>query len=328
MFLSKTLPLACLATLAFSSPLPRTPTEVLRRELPSPSAYPLEEGACEHEWQYLNFDTNNSNDVAHLKQLHHIICSGEMRALSSYGSGAASSNLAPYKRFYPQNDDEDNWDDLQAGVVKVLDLITGTSSSDGAIGSIVGSFIVDNTDFGAKYPDNANKARCDDEGTLAYTDFDKIDDSDDDGSDDGEIESDGLEKIHFCDSAWSRVNFEEVVSDCKALDPYPSEKMDTFSRIALHEMTHYSTVGPPSLAEGDMIQDVQMFDGEPAYGTVRAHALIDKNQEETAYNPGASETNADNYAWMSLDALVSRHCASDVTGDNWAAFFTQDPPAL
>lgn len=123
------------------------------------------------------------------------------------------------------------------------------------------------------------------------------------------------------------MNFEEVVSDCKALDPYPSEKMDTFSRIALHEMTHSSTVGPPSLVDGDMIKDPEMFDGEWAYGTVRTHALVDKNQDE-AYNPQVSETNADSYAWMSLDALVSRHCASDVTGDNWAAFFTQYPPAL
>lgn len=144
MSLSRTVSLALVVALACATPLPKTPTHILPRELPKPSAYPGKEGACEHEWQYLNFNKDDIDDKQRLEKLHHTICSGEMRALTSYGSAAASSLLAPYKRFFPQNDEEDNYDDLQGHVVKVLDLITGTSSTDGAIGSIVESFVVDN----------------------------------------------------------------------------------------------------------------------------------------------------------------------------------------
>jgi hypothetical protein len=145
MSLPKTISLALVVALACATPLPKTPTRILPRdELPKPSAYPGKEGPCAHEWQYLNFNKDDIDDKQRLEKLHHTICSGEMRALTSYGSGAAARLLAPYKRFFPQNDEEGNYDYLQGHVVKVLDLITGTSSSDGAIGSIVESFVVDN----------------------------------------------------------------------------------------------------------------------------------------------------------------------------------------
>jgi hypothetical protein len=60
--------------------------------------------------------------------------------------------LAPYKRFFPLTDEVENYDDLQDNVVEVLELIMGTSSSDGAIGSIVESFVVDN--LGMSQPKN------------------------------------------------------------------------------------------------------------------------------------------------------------------------------
>lgn len=82
--------------------------------------------------------------------------------------------------------------------------------------------------------------------------------------------------------------------------------MDTFSRIALHEMTHYTSVDPPNV-DSEMIQDVQMTGGETASGTVNAHALVDKTQADY-FNPALAENNADNYAWTALDALVSRNC--------------------
>lgn len=159
------------------------------------------------------------------------------------------------------------------------------------------------------------------EGTLAYTQFD-----------DGEDE-DGLEKIHFCDIAYDVVQFEEVVADCAALDAYPSEKMDTFSRIALHEMTHYSTVGPPIIGDDDddgEIKDVTLTDPDDdetfgAYGPTNTHALVDEAQDDY-FNPALTESNADSYAWMSLDALISRHCAADP--NNWENFFTENPPAI
>jgi len=113
--------------------------------------------------------------------------------------------------------------------------------------------------------------------------------------------------------------------------------MDTFSRVALHEMTHMSTVGPPIIGNPDddedgQIKDVPLYDGEAdedfgAYGPINAHALADPEQDDY-YNPDLTETNADNYAWMSLDALVSRHCAKDPSGDKWADFFTESPPPI
>jgi hypothetical protein len=144
MSLSKTVSLALMVALTHASPLPKALTRILPRELPVPSAYPGEEAACEHEWQYLNFNKDNIDDKQRLEKLHHTICSGEMRALASYGSYAASGILTPYKRFFPQNSKEDDFDDLHDHVVGVLDLIAGTSSSDGAIGPIVGSFVIDN----------------------------------------------------------------------------------------------------------------------------------------------------------------------------------------
>jgi hypothetical protein len=323
----------------------------LPRELPTPSDYPGKEGACEHEWKYLNFDKDDSTDQKRLEKLHHTICSGEMRALTSYGSGAAERLLAPYKRFFPLTDEVENYDDLQDNVVEVLELIMGTSSSDGAIGSIVESFVVDNlgmsqpkntclplyrrqsrwplsTDYNDKYPKAANKEVCSTEGTEAYTSFD-------DGV--GNIEADGLEKIHFCPIAWDRPQFDAIVADCEGnTDAYPSEKMDTFSRIALHEMTHMSTVGPPIIADPEdddddgQIKDVSLYDDEgafAAYGPINAHALADPEQGDY-YNPDLTQTNADNYAWMALDALVSRHCASDPSGDMWQGFFTESPPRI
>jgi hypothetical protein len=154
MSLSKTASLALLVALACASPLPKAPTRIIPRELPKPSAYPGKEGACEHEWQYLNFNPDDIDDKQRLEKLHHTICSGEMRALTSYGSGAASDLSPSYKRFFPENTAENNYDVLQGHVVKVFDLITGTSSSDGAIGSIVGSFVVDN--LGKSKPNKIN----------------------------------------------------------------------------------------------------------------------------------------------------------------------------
>ena len=42
--------------------------------------------------------------------------------------------------------------------------------------------------------------------------------------------------------------------------------------------------------------------------------------------PAVAEINADSYAWMSLDAWISDKCSTDDSGNNWASYFTQDPP--
>jgi hypothetical protein len=156
-------------------------------------------------------------------------------------------------------------------------------------------------DFGL--PMNAKK--CTNDDTWAYTLKDDVDQR---------------EKIHFCDISWDLpARTADVVADCSALDEYPSDKMDALARVALHEMTHYSTVGPATF--GRQIADVPNADGEPAYEPDRTHGLI--HQDE---NPVAAEVNADSYAWMSLDAWVSRICAEDPSGNNWQTYFTKDPP--
>lgn len=98
--------------------------------------------------------------------------------------------------------------------------------------------------------------------------------------------------------------------------------MDAFSRIALHEMRHYSSVGPAtSLAQ--QIGDATNADGSPAYDPPRVHGLVDVNQDD---NIAVAEINADSYAWMSLDAWISRKCSPNSSGNDYAGYFTQDPP--
>lgn len=97
--------------------------------------------------------------------------------------------------------------------------------------------------------------------------------------------------------------------------------MDTFSRVALHEMMHYSSVGPPSTL-GEQIQDVFNVDRKVAYDPPRVHGLVDKNQDN---NPALTEINADSYAWMALDTWVSMTCSNDQA--TYDQFFEQNPPA-
>ncbi|MCJ1330054.1 hypothetical protein MMC10_006735 [Thelotrema lepadinum] len=303
MSLSKFISLSLVVAVATASPVLKSPSRVLRRDPPAPSAYPLGD-ACDHEWQYLNFNPSDATDSAHLMTLHNVICSGEMRAVSSYGQASAQSNLKPYARYFPPSDEDD---DTQGQVASVLGLIAGTSSTDGAIGAVVGGMVVDNLDFGTNVEGAPTCATGGDDGeTAGYTVVDTLDD---------------LEKIHFCDPAWALGSAGDV--DCGSLDPYPSTKMDSFSRVALHEMTHYSTVGPASEL-GEQIVDVKNTDGNYAYDPPRVHGLIDPNQDN---QPGLPEDNADSYAWMSLDSFVSDHCSPEGTsGNDYQFYFTQNPP--
>lgn len=316
--------LALVVALTRAGPILNNPSRVLRRDAPAPSAYPLD-SACGNEWQYLNFNTTVATDRVHLQTLHDVICGGEMRAISSYGQISAQNVNTPYKRYFPESDDED---DYPTNVKDVLGLIAGASSTDGAIGTVVGTFVVDNLgkllqlrfpissdfdslwqspltpsiDFAANVPGASD---CTVEGTLAYTLEDQVDD---------------LEKIHFCDLSWTRGEASDV--DCASLDPFPSTKMDSFSRIALHEMMHYSSIGP-NTPVGETIGDCKNRDSEPANDPPRVHGLLDPNQDD---NPAVTEINADSYAWMSLDAWMSQNCIAGSDTNNWASFFTQNPP--
>ncbi|KAK7062283.1 hypothetical protein R3P38DRAFT_2834433 [Favolaschia claudopus] len=293
MTLSTIVLLAFVGALADANPLLNEPSRVARRSPPAPSAYPLDT-PCGHEWQYLNFNPDDDTDKGHLEALHGVICSGEMRALSSNGQVSAKAGDAVYQRYFPLSEDDE---DTQDKVSSVFALIAGTSSTDGMIGAVVAGMVVDNLDFSE---DNG----CDtpESDTLGYTDTD--------------TRVDNREKIHFCEAAYALPSTANL--DCSTLDPFPSEKMDSFSRVVLHEMTHYSTVGPASELEAQIV-DVKNSDGEFAYGEPRVHGLIDPAQDD---QPGLPEINADSYAWLGLDAFVSRIC--DLTDP--AGFFTQNPP--
>lgn len=152
-------------------------------------------------------------------------------------------------------------------------------------------------DFGGPYGYS-----CDEEGELGYTVNDE--------------EGDGLDKIHFCPIAYEKPNLDSI--DCGSLDSYPSEKMDTFSRVVLHEITHGRNVGPESELASRIIDKVN-DDGEPAYDIRRAHALVDEDRM-------LHTINADNYAFMCLDAWVSWDCTPRENRDAWASFFPDPPP--
>ncbi|KAF7504632.1 hypothetical protein GJ744_001986 [Endocarpon pusillum] len=77
--------------------------------------------------------------------------------------------------------------------------------------------------------------------------------------------------------------------------------MDAFSRIVLHEMTHYKSVGG-----------------------IIGEQIVDAGNED--HNYPLTEINADSYGWMALDAWISRNCTEDATNDNWQNFFKEDPP--
>ncbi|KAI0429121.1 hypothetical protein F5Y09DRAFT_268536 [Xylaria sp. FL1042] len=289
---SKFLVMALSAISVVANPIPLDqPTRVVPRSPPTPSAYPLG-AACGNEWQYLNFKPNDNTDKAHLQTLHDIICSGEVRALARAGVDAATKTNAVYKRYFPLTDEED---DFEGHVISVLSRIAGT---DGMIGQVVGAFVVDNLDFAGTCAAN--------DLTLAYTNTDDLDDR---------------EKIHFCDIAWARPNTQTRSTQCSTFGNFPSTNMDTFSRVALHEMTHYSTVGPDSALK-EQIRDVKNADGSTAYDPPRVHGLIDPDQDD---NPALTEINADSYAWMSLDAWISMTCSTNAA--TYDTFFPQNPPA-
>ncbi|KAF5673866.1 hypothetical protein FHETE_3253 [Fusarium heterosporum] len=278
-----------LSILATANATPVTPSSKVTRA--APSSFPLGD-ACENEWKYLNFDPEDDTDKAHLQKLHDVICGGELRAIAIWGSQAASDTENAINVAYDVFFGTDN--DTPAKVNDVLMKIAGQSSTEGKIGEIVGTMIVDSTDF---------KNQCDTD--EAYT-----------GPD-----TDGREKIHICDETYDKPLAGPDI-ECGSLDKYPSLKMDTFSRVVLHETLHYSTVGPSSKLESQIV-DQQNEDEQTAYGPERAHGLNDSDQDD---QPEKAETNADNYAWMALSAWISSLCTPDDEQDAWDSYFPDDPP--
>jgi hypothetical protein len=105
---------------------------------------------------------------------------------------------------------------------------------------------------------------------------------------------------------------------CDSFDTFPSTKLDSLSRIAMHEMLHYPSVGKQSEVEADIV-DARNEDEIGAYGPVRCHGLVDPDDD-----PAKTEINADSYAWMAVDAYWSFACSS-TPGDHTGYF--KDPPS-
>ncbi|KAI1430663.1 hypothetical protein GGR50DRAFT_180273 [Xylaria sp. CBS 124048] len=265
-----------------------------------PVTYPLEGGGCTNEWLYLNFNPNSTIDNTRLRKLHGIICSGEMRAITSSGAASAGAGDLVYQRYFPANTTQD---DFQGHVNSVLTKIAGENVHEGQVGEIVGTFIIDNFDFagicGPQSPSYAFKR-------LAYTTRDRYD---------------NFEKTHFCNIAWSRPSLDKRSKECDGLGPYPSTGIDTFSRLALREMVHYSSVGPNSTL-GQSIGDVLNADCIRAYEPSRVHGLLDEDQDN---NPALAEINADSYAWMAVESWLNVFCSNSTTASD-VLFFTEDPP--
>ncbi|KAL9628561.1 MAG: hypothetical protein Q9204_005812 [Flavoplaca sp. TL-2023a] len=152
-----------------ATPIVEGPSGILRRAPSAPSPYPLG-AACGNEWQYLNFNPDNKKTELIFK---------------SFTIAFARGRYVQYLVTAGVRLESDDEDDVQTHVSDVLALTAGTDADNPneEVGTIVGTFVVDNLDFS-----NSDQGEPDcDEDTLAYTLTDELDDR---------------EKIHFCEPSW------------------------------------------------------------------------------------------------------------------------------
>jgi hypothetical protein len=191
----------------------------------NPSNYPGTGTIFRNEWQYLNFDMENTADKASVEIIHQAF--DGMRRLALAGLSSAIGNDLVYQRFFPAEDGEDPI--RQKGVIPVLRQIIPEELGDGSqntlalVGPLLAKLVIDNEDFN-KDVDNA--AKCGDAGTLAYTDAD-------------------TGHVHFC-AAGLALQDTGVITCQSKLDDFVSDKMDSMGRIALHEALHVNTIGEAS----------------------------------------------------------------------------------
>lgn len=137
MSLSKALLVAVCVVVANASPI--SPSKV-GRAAAEPSNFPLSD-ACGNEWKYVNFDPEDDTDKTHLQKLHDVICIGELRALSARGAYAATQRKTTDNVAYDVFFDPD--DEGTSIVNEILMKIAGQSSTEGMIGEVVGTMVVD-----------------------------------------------------------------------------------------------------------------------------------------------------------------------------------------
>ncbi|KAK2757311.1 hypothetical protein FQN54_004825 [Arachnomyces sp. PD_36] len=223
-----------------------------------PSSYPGPGYACQNEMLYLNFDMSNEDDVRKVKKIHDAYCD-DLGRLIVMGHGATKNDETIFHRFFNEGDEE-----VVASVYELLSDLTPT-------------LIVDNEDFGRK---------CEVQGDilLGYTGWTR--------------DGDGLEKTHFCNSAFDKPSLESI--SCETLEAYPSNAMNSFALTMLHEFTHFEAVGHNSQV-GSWVDDFTNLDGKGTYGAARAHALKDER-------PDSVTSSAENYAWLATNMFFAIKC--------------------
>ena len=185
-----------------------------RRQDTTPSSYPGGDSSeCANEFQYLNFDVEDEQQLTHVQSAHEAFCTGWSQLLVLGSENLDDDDATIFSRFFVDNDE------ARSDVSEVYEALVDTSN--GQAKSIVGDMILDNNDFLGLCPESGG------------------DDDDDDAVEEGaywgvDDDGDGLEKFHLCDSAYE---FSTVPSDneCNELADHPDESMESLARLILHE---------------------------------------------------------------------------------------------
>lgn len=237
---------------------------------------------------YLNFAAVPGNtDDSYVNKIHYAMCFEWPNLIAS---GIMSTlDLDPvFSRFFdPKTEGNDN---SQTNVEALFSIMYSINNGPKPL---MTSLTFDNNDFNCWCPETQATGCTPGTG------------SGDNGSDeedaeapeveaylDTDTDNDGLTKIHFCNSAYSLPRL--ATEQCGNLDSFPSEKMDSFARILLHETLHWDQVGPMT-SLGHLVVDQKNEDGLDAYFASRTHGLLDPAQDS---QPGKCDSNADSLAWM------------------------------
>ncbi|KAI1772789.1 hypothetical protein F4818DRAFT_444168 [Hypoxylon cercidicola] len=288
--------------------IPATKTFPLRgdraRRQNEPSAYPGgDTPECTNEFRYLNFDVSDNQQLTHVQSAHQAICTGWSQLLVLGSENLDDTDTTVFDRFFVNNDEtKSNVGDVYSALV---------DTSNGVAQPIVADMILDNNDFLGICPESGGDDDSDDDAgeNGAYW-----------GVDDG---GDGREKFHLCDSAYE---FSTLPSDneCGDLADHPDISMESLSRLILHEMLHFRSVGTPIF--NSQIRDENNDDDLRAYYPQRTHGLVDATQDNADGQSGETAvTNADSYAWHATNSYYKYACNNvqqpGPNGGNW-----NDPP--
>lgn len=244
-----------------------------------PSPYPgSDSNEFVNEPLYLNFNIDDEADLGRVEDIHYGF-GNEVSALIRAGRSAVNDgDRTIFARFFEDDDPETRT------VTQVFDSLL---DEDGQPSSLVKTFFFDNTDFLALCVESNDPFTCINCDTVfGYTAVDS--------------NGDGLEKTHFCNTAFAFPDLERI--NCDSLDQYPSAAMDNLGRVMLNLFVRYSSVGPQTDVN-QVISDANNSDGFTAYYPSRSHGLLVQDNKGSA-----SDVNADSYAWLGLVRFFTPFC--------------------